>query len=191
MIRKPCQVVLLAVSFVFAIFLAACGNGKAVVRYVTITPAGPTTLNAGFTQQFTAKIYFSDGTIQDGTLLVSWSSSDQTVATITSGGLASGLTGGTTSISAAYPGTSGATVMLTVNQLLSIAVNPPSATISFGGTQPFTAAGTYQNVASPVDLTSLVAWSSQTPAIATIDNTGLATAGSMAGTTQMSATLWA
>src|SRR5262249_23018155 len=78
--------------------------------------------------------------------------------------------------------TSGAT-------LTSIGVTPANPTVPVGGTQQFTATGTYSD-SSTQNLTSQVTWASSNTAAATISSTGLATAVA-AGTTTISATLGA
>lgn len=71
--------------------------------------------------------------------------------------------------------------------LSSIAVTPASATIPVGGTQQFSATGTYSN-GTTRDLTGQVTWASATTAVATISAVGLGT-GLGAGQTVISATL--
>ena len=73
--------------------------------------------------------------------------------------------------------------------LTSIAVTPSNQTLTVGGTQQFTATGTYSD-GSTQNLTSQVTWASSNTAAATINATGLATAAA-AGTTTISATLGA
>jgi sugar lactone lactonase YvrE len=55
--------------------------------------------------------------------------------------------------------------------LSSIAVTPTSADVTVGGTQQFTATGTYSND-STMNLTGTVAWSSSNSAVATVASTG-------------------
>jgi hypothetical protein len=69
--------------------------------------------------------------------------------------------------------------------LTSIAVTPVSASIAAGGTQAFTATGTYSN-GSRQNLTSTATWTSSSTTVATIASTGLAT-GVAAGTTNITA----
>ena len=69
----------------------------------------------------------------------------------------------------------------------SIAVTPANPSISPGGTQQFTATGTYSD-SSTQNLTSQVAWASSNTVVATISAGGIAT-GVAAGTTTISATL--
>jgi len=71
--------------------------------------------------------------------------------------------------------------------LSSIAVTPASATVDIGGTQQYTAVGTYSN-GDPEDITSSVTWRSSKTRVATIDSSGLAT-GAKRGTTTITATL--
>jgi hypothetical protein len=75
-----------------------------------------------------------------------------------------------------------------VPTLSSIAVTPASpANLFVGATQAFTATGTYSD-GSTANITSQVVWGSDTPNVATIDYTGLAT-GVAAGTADITASL--
>ena len=142
---------------------------------------------AGTTQSFTASGVFSDGTAQDMTSRVYWSSSVPSIATINAGGLANGVSPGITAISA-VSGTISVSTPLAVDtvQLVSIAVNSPSSIVLSGSTEQFTAMGTF-NDGSVRNVTSSVTWSSSAPSIATINATGLATGGGV-GSTIISAT---
>jgi 6-phosphogluconolactonase (cycloisomerase 2 family) len=134
--------------------------------------------------QYSATVFFTDGTQQDGTSTVGWTSSNQTAATIASGGLATGLASGTTNITASAFGITSAVSPLTVDLLTAITVTPPNPTVPLGtsdepSTQAFTATATYTtpdgNAANTVDITGLVDWETDDPTVATIDETGLAT----------------
>src|ERR1700741_4598420 len=114
---------LAAVSLMCILNLAACNSGGApALRYITISPTSAS-IAAGTTQQFTATGYFSDGTATPNFTVV-WGSSNMTVATITTAGVASGLANGTTSITATASGVSATPATLTVNpaQLVSISL---------------------------------------------------------------------
>jgi 6-phosphogluconolactonase (cycloisomerase 2 family)/urocanate hydratase len=71
-------------------------------------------------------------------------------------------------------------------QLNAIAVGPPDMSVATGLTRQFTATGLYTD-GSKRDITSLVAWSSANPAMASIDNMGLVIA-ARPGATQITAT---
>jgi len=169
---------------------------KAVPLSCAIAPSNPS-IPLGHNQQFTATAAFSDNSSLDVTTLVTWSSSDTTVAAVSnaggSQGLATSVAMGTATITATDPvsGVSCPTILtVTPAQLVSIAVTPPSPSITLGSTQQFTATGTFTD-SSTQNITTSVTWSSGFVSVATISNAagseGLATSVS-AGTTTITAT---
>lgn len=66
--------------------------------------------------------------------------------------------------------------------LSSISVTPSNPSVPLGGSQQFTATGTYSN-GQVQDLTASVAWASSRPDIATISSSGLAAGASLGDTT--------
>jgi len=80
----------------------------ATLQSIAITPSDPV-LAAGTTQQFIATGIYSDGTNQDLTTQVGWSSSFSSVAEITPNGKVTAVTKGATAITAAFGGESGST----------------------------------------------------------------------------------
>jgi len=149
---------------------------------IAVTPANPS-LPRGLTQQFTATGTFTDGSTQNLTGSVSWSSTNPTVASIAntgSPGLATGLTTGTTTIRAVQAGVTGSTTLTVTDAILvSIAVSPDDVTIPRTSTQQFTALGTFSDT-SMVDITTQVTWTSSDTSVVAISNAqgsqGLATA---------------
>src|SRR5208282_228069 len=79
--------------------LAAPAIQAPTLASIVVTPANPSIVT-GSTQQFTATGVFSDESTQNLTSSVLWASSGVATATISSTGLASALSAGTTSISA-------------------------------------------------------------------------------------------
>jgi hypothetical protein len=77
---------------------------------ISVTPVNPSIAGGG-TQQFQATGTYSDNSTRNLTSQVSWSSANTTVATITSGGLATGNTGGSSFITAALNGISGSAIL--------------------------------------------------------------------------------
>lgn len=77
---------------------------------ISVSP-GNASIFIGTSQQFSALGTYSDGSTQDLTSAVSWSSSASSVATINATGLASAAASGTTTISAASAGMSGNAVL--------------------------------------------------------------------------------
>jgi hypothetical protein len=164
---------------------------NAVLQEIDITPAIPT-IALGTSQQFAATGTFSDSSIADLTAIVSWSSDNTAVATVSSG-LAHSVGTGSATITATLDGISGSTV-LTVDSatLLSIDVTPTNPSTPLGLSQQFSASGNFSDGSSQ-DLTPLVTWSSSNNGIAEVSNAegsnGLATPNS-AGQTTITAEYW-
>src|SRR5206468_3033740 len=160
--------------------------GPAVLVSIAVTPANPS-IGRGTTQQFVATGTYSDGSTLDLTSTATWLSSNAAVASISAGGLATGVAPGTTLIRSSLGGVTGST-SLTVGPaaLVSIAVTPANPSIAKGTTQQFAATGTYSD-GSTQSLTSSVTWVSSNAAVAMISAVGLAT-GIAQGTSQISAT---
>lgn len=130
----------------------------------------------GQTQAFIATGTYSDGSTQDFTAAATWTSSVPAIASINSVGVATGLSPGSDTISAATGGRSASSgLTVTPGVLVSISVSPADSAVPLGKTQQFSATGTYSD-GSTQDLTSSVTWSSGSPTVATITTTGIATA---------------
>src|SRR5271166_2244335 len=150
---------------------------------IAVTPVNPS-IAAGTQQQFTATGTYSDGSKQNVTNAVTWTSSATSVATINSAGLASGIAAGNTTIQATWGSINGATgLTVTAPVLVSIAVTPVNPSIAAGTQQQFTATGTYSD-GSKQNLTASATWTSSATSVATISSSaGLATALAVGSTT--------
>jgi uncharacterized protein YjdB len=156
-----------------------------VLQSITISPSNPS-LPKGTTLQFTATGHYSDASTTDLTSSVTWASSDATVATINSGGLATGVAEGTSTINASLNTTTGATLLTVTPPVLQfIVLAPANSSVQVGFTVQYTATGQYSDNTAK-NLTSLARWSSSNTAAATISSTGLAT-GVAPGSTNISA----
>lgn len=158
----------------------------ATLASVEVTPTNPT-IAKGTTRQFKATGIFSDSTKQDLTASAAWSSSDGTVASISSAGLSTGIKAGTTTITASFGGKSGtATLTVTAATLAAIEVTPLNPSIALGTSQQFAAIGTFTDNTTQ-DLTADVTWISSNTGVATISNAtgsnGLATSSAKGSTT--------
>ena len=159
---------------------------------IAIANASPFNLAVGATQQFTATGTYSDGSMQDVTLTSTWSSSDASIATVSSFGLITGVQVGNTDITVSVSGITSPPVNVITYipgpKLVSIAVSRiVVASLVAGGTQQFKATGTISD-GTVEDITSQVTWASSNPTIATISATGLAT-GIAPGKATITATL--
>jgi hypothetical protein len=113
---------------------------------IAVTPLTPS-IPLGVTKQFTATGTYSDGTSQNISSTVFWSSTPATVVTVDSSGLASGKTVGTATISASLDAISSPPTTLTITSavLQSISVTPFSPSVAKGLTKQFTATGLYSD----------------------------------------------
>jgi Bacterial Ig-like domain (group 2) len=162
-------------SGITATFGGQVGNAtltvdNATLNKITITPA-QTVLPAGKTISFQAYGNYSDGLQFVLTNLATWSSSQQTVVSIATTGIASTLSPGTSTIKATYqlvPSNS-ATVVVTQFPLVSISVSPATAKIPQSVSTQFTATGTFSD-SSQQSLTSYATWATNPSSVATIAN---------------------
>jgi uncharacterized protein YjdB len=159
---------------------------------IVVTPAN-SSIAKGTTRALTATGMFSDGSTADLTTSALWSSSDATIAPISTSGVATGQALGTVTITATdvVTGIAGMT-KLTVRapDLVSLAITPAAPTIAKGTLQAFVATGTYTD-STTRDVTSAVTWATANSSIATITSGpvsyGVAT-GKGIGTTAVTAT---
>ncbi len=186
----PCLVPRLAVV---TLLLSACsdGSGAKTLQSIGVTPPDPS-LAAGMTLQLAATASYSDHSTQDLTSSAAWTSSDSTVAAVSSDGLVTAVAPGSAAITATSGGVSGSsTLNVTAATLQSIAVTPPAPSIAKGTTQQFVATGTFSN-GSTQDLTNQATWSSSDPTIGLVSDAagskGLGT-GVAVGTATVSAAL--
>ncbi len=147
--------------------------------------AGANSLANGTTLQLTATGLYSDGTSQDQTAQVTWTSSAPASLDVSnaagSHGLATGKKLGMFTVTASL-GTTMANTPLTVTAatLSSLSVSPTNPTIAKGTTQQFTLTATYSDGTSP-DVTSLAAWAASPSPVASVSSAG-SSAGTATGT---------
>ncbi|MEK7353891.1 MAG: Ig-like domain-containing protein, partial [Chloroflexota bacterium] len=157
---------------------------------IAVTPATPA-VAAGWTQQFAATGNYS-GFLVDLTSSVTWSNSNNVVARIRAGGLATSYATGTTTITATF-GTISGTATLTVGAAVldSVKITPVNPVITFVSGAPPTLqfkATAVSSDGSVTDNTAAATWTSSAPGVAAIGTSGLATTTSP-GITTISATV--
>ena len=161
----------------YAYQLVATGTGSTTstpaLLTVTTTPtagtiSGPSTICTG-----------SSITLTDATTGGSWSSSDITIASVTSGGIVTGVTSGVAVITYTVT-TSCGTASTTYN--VTVTNTPSAGTITGSNT------GCIGTPISLADATTGGVWSSSSTSVATISSTGVVT-GVVAGTTVISYTV--
>jgi hypothetical protein len=159
------------------------------LQSLTIDPANPSIRGNG-QQQFTATGAFSDGSTQDVTNAVAWSSSAPDIVAIDKNGLASAQPVSGTATVTATDTNSGVTASTNVTVdgpvLQAITISPDNPSIVGQQQQQFSATATFSDGSSQ-DVTRAVAWNSTAPDIVSIDNNGLASVQGV-GTATLTAT---
>jgi hypothetical protein len=178
------------------------GGGSATLTSLAIIPSAQAVASPGQTSQFIAIGTTSAGATEDLTGSVIWSSSTAQVATITAGGLATGVSQGTTTITAiatnpdktVVTGTATLTVTGgTSEPFTAITVSPGTESLSATGqTGQFTALATASGgLKQDVTNSPQVNWSSSIPTIATVTTSPAASAGTVAGVSPGTTTITA
>lgn len=158
----------------------------AVLLSIAVTPQNPTVLIAA-TRQLAVIATYSDSSTADVTSGSTFVSATPASSSVASGGLVTGVSAGTSVMTASFSGkTAGTTVTVPAATLVSIAVTPATASIAVGGVQQFVATATYSDNSNAI-ITNSAIWTSGTVANATVLNTGIAT-GIAAGTSSITAT---
>jgi hypothetical protein len=140
---------------------------SATLTSISVTPASAV-LAPGTFVNCVATGWFSDGSTQVITNVVTWTSSSPTLVSV-AGGKVTALSGGGAIISAQFGGVSGgSTITVDASQLTSIQISPPSASIAQHTGTAFRAIGRFAD-GNAQDLTTFATWTSSQPSVATIN----------------------
>ena len=168
--------------------VTAGGAGGLVSITVTATSSSTLVLTAPF-DQLTATGNYLNGPSQNLTNTVTWSVSSSSgggAANVNYGGtpgLIEGTHSGTVTIQAQLGTITGSSAPLTATAVLnSMTASPIGPAMLVGGTQQFTATGTY-NDGTTGDVTAAASWSSLATNIVAFSGGGLATGGTQGATT--------
>src|SRR5207247_320325 len=143
------------------------------VATVDVTPPSAS-VQAGQTVQLTATPKDAGGNPLSGRT-VTWSSSNTSVATVSSSGLVSGVTPGSATITATSEGKSGTSSITVTNiPVATVSVSPPTASIQQSQTEQLPATPTDASGHPPSGRT--VTWSSSNTSVATVSSSGLVSA---------------
>jgi uncharacterized protein YjdB len=145
----------------------------AVLNSVLITPPNPSIAD-GATVQLRVIANLSDGTTQDLTAQVGWTSGNNAIAQVSnvpgSNGVVTGLAVGSASITATLNGKqSSTTITITPAILMSLTIDPVDPSIANGATVQATATGNFSD-GSTADLTTQVGWTSGNESIAQVSD---------------------
>lgn len=159
-----------------ATYMNITGAKDVAVTTATVTSlslAPTVSIVRGTTYAYTLTANYSDGTSQNVSNSAVWTSSDTTVAGVTTsptnGGSTQGLLAGNADITASFGGKSvTSNLTVTAGTLVSISIGG-NANVNKGETKQYTATGTYSD-GSTQDISSLVSWSSSNSSVCSISN---------------------
>ena len=162
--------------------ITATSEGKSGTATITVTnvpvatvTVAPTSANLQTAQtvQLTATARDASGNILSGRV-ITWSSSNASVASVNGSGLVTGAGAGSATITATSEGQSGtSSVTVTFVPVASVTVNPPSASVQVGQTVQLTA--TPRDVNGNALPGRTVTWASTNTTVATVNGQGLVT----------------
>jgi len=148
---------------------------------ITLSPLAGTAI-AGVNVQFSATGVYSNGTSQNLTSIVTWTSSDPVIASfnqdrMANSGLASALAAGLTTVTANMANISANTTFtITAASLTGLVITPANPSIIVGLNQKMLVTGTFNN-GNSVDLTAQAVWSSADVTLLTFNANGTAESG--------------
>jgi uncharacterized protein YjdB len=152
---------------------------------IVIAPANPV-VAMGDSEHFVATGIYADGTKQDLSSTVTWTSANPEIAPVDKSGTAVAKKSGSTLITAASGSISGgATLTIPPPSLVSINITAPSLSIPKGNTEQLSAIANYLD-GSTIDITSTVTWASSAPGVVLANGTGVI-AGAGPGTATITA----
>lgn len=159
---------------VLPLMLACGGDSSGPPSVATVDILGPTAdLQIGGTAQLSATAKDAKGNTLTGKT-VTWSTSSGTIATVSSGGLVTGVSAGTASITASIDGkTASRTVTVIALPVATIAVTVGSNVLAVAATTQATAV--LRDGTGNVITGRPVTWSSSNNAVATVNATGVVT----------------
>ncbi len=147
-------------------------NAFSPVNIVGINP-NPVNVAVGDTRQLTALLRDGAGNDVTGQRPVTWSTSAAGVATVSATGLVTGVANGTATVTGTSEGKSGTTQVTVGGPVQTIVIAPTTATVATGATTTLVA--TLRDAAGTTLIGRALAWTSGSPAVATVSSTGVVT----------------
>jgi hypothetical protein len=149
--------------------------GQAALLQIALSP-NSSSLPLGESEAITATGLFSDGSQQNLTTSVAWSSSAPAVATVSTSGSATGKSQGATTIGASLgPVHGAASLSVTAPVIIGLMITPATSSLVIGSTGSLQAIATLSD-GTTQNLTSTATWSSSQPAIVGVSSAGVLTA---------------
>ena len=148
---------------------------------IAIEPSETTLMSLGETVQLSASVLDGNGQPVSGAV-VTWSSSDASVATVSAQGLLTAVANGSVTVTARSGGASASIPVTVMQSAGSIAIEPSSATLMALGETVQLSASVLDGNGQPVS-GAVVTWSSSDASVATVSAQGLVTAVANGGAT--------
>lgn len=174
----------LAVPILALALIVACGGDDEaapteppeppVATNVGISPAAADLSSFGETLQLTATVVDQNGQTMAGAP-VSWTISDNSVATVSAGGLVTAVANGSATVTATSGGAAGTAAVTIAQTAARVEVSPDAHTFSALGDSMRLAAAPFDANDNAVE-DATITWSSEDEAVATVDSNGLVTA---------------
>jgi hypothetical protein len=165
---------------------ASVSIGSAALMSITVN-AAQSSLPLGETEPLSATGTYSDGSTQNLTNSVTWSSSGASIVSVNATGTATAAAIGSASINAASGSISGsANLSVTSAVAVSLAVTPVKSSLMLGSSVQLQAVATFSD-GTTQNMTSTASWSSSSPNIVGVSKSGLAS-GQQVGSTTVVAT---
>ena len=159
----------------------------ASIKSIQVSPS-TASLAKGTSLQLSATATLTDGSSQDVTHSVTWSSSPSSICSVNANAIAAAaLTGVCTATATSGSVTGSATLTVTAATLSGITITPPNPSVNSGGSLQLKATGTFSD-GSTQDMTASLTYSSSKPLVALVTATGLLT-GLAPGTSNITASL--
>ncbi len=157
--------------------LAACGGGEsAAPKVVATVDVAPLTVNMapGQSTPLTATAREASGAAISGRS-VTWTSSAPSVVTVSSGGVLTGVSDGTATVTANIDGRSGSASVVVRTPVAAVVVTPSATQLTLGKA-PSQLTAVARDAAGNTLPGRVIQWASTAPAVATVSQTGLVTA---------------
>jgi uncharacterized protein YjdB len=153
-------------AFAILIVLAAVGCRGFFVNpqltSITVNPSGPS-IKPGATVQLTATGNNNDGSTTSNLPNLTWTTSDNTIATVSSTGLVKGVAEGTATITATSGSVSGTDSITVSNTATGLTISPQNPSISQSSQTQITFTAT----SNGTDVSSSANWTSSNASVAT------------------------
>jgi hypothetical protein len=169
--KKKLQLVAAFATLLLFAGVVGC-NGFFVDPVLTSIAVGPTaTINQGNTVQESAIGTYNDGSTKTLSSGTQWSSSDTTIASVSTSGLVTGTSPGSATITAAFQATSGtSSITVSIGNVTALKITPPSGTVAVNGTSaPFFAYATVSGDSTQEDVSPTAIWNTSDPTNITIN----------------------